>query len=194
MKALATYGVQNFSDATAGIAAVQLMGRKWYGANADMDSELLHEVLLEPFWEGIEEACEDFGQYLQVSSLDEVFVEDYATSIANENWEDVQPWSCFLEESTLAESKIPYESDAPIFILTGDEDSLVIADTVKESMPKLCDLGYQIEYHQCLNLNHVEAAVDTLPMQLQWIEDRIAGISIESYCVNTEAEICQTYE
>ena len=194
MKALATYGVQNFSDTTAGVAAVQLMGRKWYGADADLDSELLYEGLLDPFWEGIEEACEDFGQYLQVSSLDDVFVEDYAISVANEDWEDVQPWSCFLEESTLAESKIPYASNAPVFILTGEEDDLVIADTVKNSIPQLCDLGYQIEYHQCLNLDHVDAALDTLPMQLRWIEERIAGISIESYCSNTDMETCQTYE
>ena len=96
MKGLATYGVQNYSDTTAGVAAVQLMARKWYGANSDLDSELLYEELLEPFGEGIEEKlCEDFGQYLQVSSLEEVFVEDYAISVANENWEEVQPWSCF---------------------------------------------------------------------------------------------------
>ena len=32
---------------------------------------ILYEELLEPFWEGIEEIFQDFGQYLQVSSLEE---------------------------------------------------------------------------------------------------------------------------
>ena len=85
-------------------------------------------------------------------NMKQVFVEEYATSIANENWDEILPWSCFLEESTLVESQVPYESNAPVFILTGDEDDLVIAETVKDSIPQLCDLGYQIEYHQCLNL------------------------------------------
>ena len=76
-----------------------------------------------------------------------------------------------------------------------DDDDLVIAETVKGAVPQLCNLGYQIEYHQCLNLGHVDAALDTLPMQLQWIEDRLEGLPLESMCdVETEAETCETYE
>ena len=50
----------------------------------------------------------------------------------------------FLEESTLAESKIPYESSAPVFILTGEEDDLVIAETVKNSIPNSVTWGIKL--------------------------------------------------
>ena len=100
----------------------------------------------------------------------------------------------FLKEATLSESIIPYESSAPVFVLTGENDNLVIADVVKESIPNLCDMGYQIEYHQCADLGHVDAALDTLPMQFQFVQDRIAGIPQEETCGFIDTETCDTYE
>ena len=194
MKGLANYGVQHFSDTTAGVVAVQLMARNWYGADPILDGDILHDPLIDPFWEGVSSACEDFGQYLQASSLEEVFVETYIEAMANEDWENSLPWSCFLKESTLSESIISYESNAPVFILTGDEDNLVIADVVQQNIPKLCDIGYEIEYHQCTHLGHVDAAIDTLPMQIRWIEDRIAGIPLDTICEDLETKVCDTYE
>ena len=49
MKGLANYGVQNFSDTTAGVVAVQLMAREWYGAEDSLDREVLQEPLIDPF-------------------------------------------------------------------------------------------------------------------------------------------------
>ena len=66
-----------------------------------------------------------------------------------------------------------------------DAEEAMVADTVRDSVPLLCDEGYDIDYLECAGAGHAEGAVLSLPYQLEWVADRLAGVPLD------EDEVCE---
>ena len=39
----------------------------------------------------------------------------------------------------------------------------------------LCDQSYDMEYYECAGASHVDGAVNSLPVQMDWVKKRLAG-------------------
>lgn len=171
--ALATRGITTWSDTTAGIAAALTTMADWYRSHAP-----LSEVLVPPFDTSLPEAlvtgCGE-SPFEGASAVEEIFTEAMRSVAAGGDWGASTPWGCFLEDSVLRESDISRGSDAPVLLVTAEEDDLAWPAPVRDDVTALCAQGYRVEHVECGGVAHVSGAVDSLPYQLAWAQEAVAG-------------------
>lgn len=191
LKALSVRGVTELSQTTAGLAGAAVSTARWYGGGVD-----LSDVLQHPFDAVLPDAmdtlCEDFGQVAgDIEAVSDVWREDFVSALEAGAWDQVQPWSCYMDESSIVSSPVPYRSAAPVLLVTGEEDDLAWAPAAREDVEPMCELGYTVEHVECVGADHVSAAVDSLPVQLAWLEARLRGDPVADACRVTEPVVCQ---
>lgn len=174
MLALAALGMQEAGPTSLGIAANLSAARNWYGGD-----ESLSEVLVEGMDEAIpalmEETCDDFSSLGDISAVADLFTPEAITALSTGTADSLEPWSCYLSESTIRTSAIPHESDTPTLVILAEEDDLAVAAPARADIEALCAQGYRIEHLECAGADHVDGAVDTLAVQVQWAMERGAG-------------------
>lgn len=192
MLALGKLGVQSPGPTTLALAAAQVTMNDWYQTDRPLD-EVFVDGMGDVLTGLIAEECSDFAPVDEVSTVEELFTADYIAGIAAGSME---PWTCFLEESTLRESPVPHETDTPVLMVLAEEDDLAIAAPARDDITALCDQGYTIEHIECAGLGHVDGAVKTLQRQLAWAQARIAGEDWDPsrVCVIHEPEDCEAGE
>ena len=190
---LATHGVTVAGPTTAALAAVVVAGDDWYGGAGDLTSVLTDE---EPAWlasalpDAMADGC-DAGDLLDdLSTVEDVYVPSFIEAASTEDWAAIEPFSCYLRQSTLHETTIPHDNDTPTLYVVSGEDELVAADVVRADFSVLCGQGYRLEYLECEGADHTEGAVDSLPYQRDWVAARLAGEVLEGECVQTEPLDC----
>ncbi|MEC8423366.1 MAG: lipase family protein, partial [Myxococcota bacterium] len=186
LKALSVRGVTEFSQTTTGLAGALVAAARWYQAGAD-----LGEVLQAPFDAVLPTAmdtlCEDFGQVATgVDEVSDVWQEDYVAALTAGDWDELDPWECYLEESSIVRSPVPYASAAAVLLVTGEDDDLAWAPSARADVQPMCDQGYTVQHVECAGADHVGAAVESLPLQLSWIEARLRGDPVEDACTTRE--------
>lgn len=188
-QALAKRGVTEWSETTAGLAGFVTAANRWYPLDAP-----LSDVLVDPFGTVLPEAmdtlCEDFGQVaVGIDSIEQVWTPDFVEALLAD---DVPPpWDCAFDESSITASPVPYRSTAPVLLVTGEDDDLAWAPAATGDVGPMCDLGYTVEHVECAGADHVSAAVDTLRLQLRWIEARLAGEPVTGACEVTAPIDCE---
>jgi hypothetical protein len=117
-----------------------------------------------------------------VDALEDLFTAEVLAAGAAGRLDALEPWSCYLAMGDLEETRIPRTSDAPVLVVVGERDDLVVADTVRGSIPGLCADGYDISYIECADAGHTDAAVQSLPYQLDWLAARLRGDAATGAC------------
>ena len=168
-------------DATGGLAGAWIGQNSWFGAGD------LSEVLLEPIAAALPgemmESCGSFPSIEGVETMDQLFQPAVIDAAAAGTLEQLEPWGCYLRQADLASSVIPREVDPPVLVVLSEADQLVVTDPVRASLPILCDQGYDIEHLECAGADHTEGATSSLPYQIDWVADRLAGVPLEGTCV-----------
>jgi hypothetical protein len=72
------------------------------------------------------------------------------------------------------ERATPLRTPPTLFVTSGN-DTLVEVGVERADFPRLCGMGYQLEYLECADAGHSEGAVWSLPEQVAWLKDRLAG-------------------
>jgi len=191
LKALSVRGVTELSQTTAGLAGAAVSTARWHGGAVD-----LAEVLQDPFPEILPDAmdtlCEDFGQVVgDIEAVSDIWREDFVSALQAGAWGQVEPWSCYMDESSIVSSPVPYRSTAPVLLVTGEADDLAWAPAARDDVEPLCDLGYTVQHVECVGADHVSAAVDSLRVQLAWLESRLRGEPVADACVVNEPVVCE---
>ncbi len=185
LTAIALAGLAEPITASGGLVYAWVGQHSWFQAP---DHEL-SEVLLEPIAESLPgemlEDCSSFPSLDGLETLEQVFQPALLELAATGSLEGLEPWACYLGMSDLHGARIPREADPPVLVVVSEEDDLVVADTVRDSVPLLCDEGYDIDYLECAGAGHAEGAVLSLPYQLEWVADRLAGVPLD------EDEVCE---
>lgn len=190
LKALSVRGVTEFSQTTTGLAGAAVAAARWYQAGADL-GEVLQEPLDALLPTAMDTLCEDFGQVATaVDEVSDVWQEDFVAALTADDWDGLDPWECYLEESSIVSSPVPYASAAAVLLVTGEGDDLAWAPAAREDVPPLCGLGYAVRYVECAGADHVGAAVESLPLQLSWVEARLRGDPVEGACRLHEPVSC----
>jgi hypothetical protein len=190
IRALARIGTTDFSPATAALAAVLIGMDEWYQVN-DLQG-VLHPDLIGVLPAEMMESCSTFPSVADASTPEEFFDAAFISGASSEDWGAIEPWGCFLEESSLVPSPIPYESQAPVLIITAESDELAWPEPVHEDIPELCAQGYAIDHIQCAGADHVAGAIDTLPIQFSWLMNRVDDVEVRPSCAVSEPVDCST--
>lgn len=189
LTALSVRGVTEFSETTAALAGAAVATSRWYQGGVDL-SEALQDPFSDLLPEAMDTLCEDFGQVADIAAISDVWRDEFVRAMRAGDWESVQPWGCYMAESSIVTSPVPYASGAPVLLVTGEDDDLAWAPAARDDIEPMCAMGYEVQHVECAGADHVSAGVDSLPVQLAWIEARLRGEPVEGACRVTEAAAC----
>jgi hypothetical protein len=190
VRGLARLGASELGETSMGLAGVLFGNDLWHEFGA-LDTVLMPEIAA-AVPEELAASCSDFPTLESVSSLEALFTPACLAAAQSEDWSALPDFDCAIREANLAGARIPRGHEAPVFIVTGEADSLVQAGPTRDSVPTLCAEGYQIQYMECAGAEHVEAAANTLLIQWAWLQARLAGEPLDGAetCVVSEPVAC----
>ncbi len=193
---LTTHGVTVFGATTGALAAALATMQQWYGETVPLDQVLTDEephYLASTLPELMMDGCDAGDLFDDVTTIEQIYQPSFIAAASTADWDAADPWSCYLRQGTLHDSAIPRDSTTPTLFVVSGEDDLVAADVCRADFPVLCGQGYEMEYLECEGASHTEGAVDSLPYQWQWVEDRLAGLPLEQSCVMTDPVDCAEF-
>lgn len=171
---LAALGMESASPATLAMAAHLASASIWYQGEQPL-SEVLVEGMDVAIPDLMEETCDDFSSLGEIAEVGDLFTPKAIDALASATADSLEPWSCYLDQSTLRTSSIPLAADTPTMVILAEEDDLAIAAPARSDIETLCAQGYRIEHLECAGAGHVDGAVDTLAAQLAWAQARAGG-------------------
>ena len=190
MLTLAALGMEAYSPATLAIAAHLSSAALWYQTEQD-PSEVLAEGMDVAVADLMEQTCNEFGGLGEIAEVSDLFTPKAIDALATGAPDSFQPWSCFLEQSTLRTTTIPYQANTPTLVILAEDDDLAIAAPARSDVEVLCAQGHRIEHLECAGAGHVDAAVDTIALQLAWAQARAGGDAWDAeVCVINEPIDC----
>ncbi len=129
----------------------------------------------------------------EASSLEDIFAPSFLQTFREEGWEGMGTLGCIVEENSVPSTSVPRLDDAEVFYLLGERDGTVRLEVEEESVRALCDQGYRIQTSVCQRLGHYDAVVQSVNMQLGWVESCLAGERIpdDLVCVVPDPVQCQ---
>ena len=127
-----------------------------------------------------------------IDSVDDIYAEPFIEAMLAGDWGALDPWSCFLHESSLSSSSIPRLRDTPVLVVYGSEDTLVVPEFQQEDFALLCEQGWSLEQIECAQAPHAEGTLWSLPAQLDWLRARLDGVPQDpsTVCVWNEPVCC----
>jgi pimeloyl-ACP methyl ester carboxylesterase len=170
----------------------------WYGEQGNLADALTNN---EPFYfvDNLtdliypQDVCEiDVDVDLDSATVEMLYADTIRQTIADETWEDFEPWNCYYKENSLGTSSVTPLRHTPTLMVYGENDDLVYTPLMRDDFVKLCDAGYQLEYLECTDAGHSAAALWSLPEQLAWMAARLAGDDTDAgnICVVHEPTCC----
>lgn len=195
LTAVALEGLTRPIDASGGLVGAFVGQHSWYQAPGHELDEVVLDSIADNLPDEMMQSCNDFPSIDGASTLEEIFQPALLEQATTGSLEGYEPWSCYLAMADLADTVIPRTIDPPVLVQVSGADELVVASTVRASIPGLCDDGYRIDYIECEGADHTEGAVDTLPYQLEWVAERLAGTPLpqSDVCVVDEPIDCTQF-
>jgi pimeloyl-ACP methyl ester carboxylesterase len=181
---IAMAGLAEPIDASGGLVAAWTAQHSWYAAPGADLGEIFVESVAANITDEMLASCNDFPSVEGATTLEEIFSPEVLAQAATGSLEGFEPWACYLGMADLEHTAIPRTIDPPVLIQVSGADELVVASTVRDSIPGLCADGYRIDYIECEGADHTDGAIYSLPYQMEWVADRVAGEPLP------ESEIC----
>lgn len=202
LKPLVRIAVDQWGPPTLAFASVLDTMRDWYAAPANLEGVLtdtapyhfastIDSQLL------VKDSCDDTGKaYKPIGdNPDEqtpatVFDASFIDKIDHQQWDQLAPWSCYMNENSLATSSVKPLRHTPTFMAYSQNDDLVVTAPMRTEFDHLCSLGYKLHYLECEGAGHSQGATWSLPEQLAWVQDRLAGKPLTDMCQRHEPVCC----
>ncbi len=172
---LALAALQAPIPASIGLVAGWIAQHAWYATPGHSLDEVLVAPIAAELPGEMASACGDYPSAEGVDTLEGLFAPAVLAAGQAGSLAGLEPWACYLGMGDLARSAIPRQSDAPVLVVVGEADDLVVADVVEGSVPELCDAGYDLDFLACAGAGHTDGAVQSLPYQLDWLAARVRG-------------------
>lgn len=185
---IAKHATSHFESATAAAAALLVSQHDWYQGTAPL-TDVLQPDIASALPDAMRNSCGDGGVFDGLTSADQIFTSDVLSAAQSGQVDTLQPWGCYLQQGTLHDTTIPRGQDAPVLFIVSQNDDLVVADVERADVPVLCDQGYTLDYLECAGVQHAEGAALSLPYQLTWLQDRLAGVPLPSDTCTVRAPV-----
>lgn len=198
---LTKIAVSSFSPPTIALASALATMRKWY-ATPDSLAGILTDAAPYHFASTIEDqlfvknACGDTGKAYQPIDQNPaeqqpstVYAAPFIDAAKNDRLDALPPWGCFLEENSLATSSVKPLRQTPTLMAYSEDDELVVTAPMRDAFDTLCRAGARLTYLECAGATHTEGALWSLPEQVAWIRERLAGKPVLDGCTR-HAPVC----
>jgi len=194
--AVAADAVASLSDTTWAVAAALATANPWYGEPAPLSDALTDEEphsFASTLAERLTAECYTYGDE-DITSVAALFQEDVAAALLDGG--EAAPFTCYLEESSLRSERIALEptgaaaAPAPVLLTGASRDLIVGVEPIRDDVPALCDMGYEVEYMECSGIGHIAGSLDPIPLQWEWLLARLDGAPLGETCVVTEPIEC----
>ncbi len=190
--ALTKYAATQWSPATSLLAAAVVGGHTWHQLKSPL-SDVLSEGppvdIAVDLPKQMAETC-DITIPATITQPNQIYQQAFIDAIDAADYDALGEFGCILDRATLRTSQIPLEVHTPTLVVQGEADDLVFTPVIRADLPKLCDAGYVIDHLECAGAGHVDAATQSIPFVLDWVEARIAGTAIAEPCVIHKAVDC----
>ncbi len=103
-----------------------------------------------------------------------------AGSTLKPGWDQTAAVKRFLKGNHLGEARVT----TPLLVITGEADQTVSVSAVREIVKKACSNGTKLEFHPYPGLEHTPAMINSMPEQLAWIRERLAGKPAPNTCAD----------
>jgi len=109
---------------------------------------------------------------------DRVFQPELLAAVQEERWNDVQPWTKYMDINTPGN----YTSHVPVLILQGRADTLIPPEASEMLLQRLCQHGTPAKLSLYSLAGHSGITRVGQPEALQWMADRLAGLPALDEC------------
>jgi len=188
-----------YTDATDGFVAVLTSSHDWYRSEVPLSAVLTDEdpgFLASSVEAFLGSTCDEEpapDPTAAATAVSDLFRADFIDAVLNDDWAGFEDARCMIERGTLTSTEVPRGSDAPVLYQVSEKDELVLGYVGRAHAPQLCDAGYVLEYLECAGADHETGAGLTLPYQLEWVKDRLAGVPLADPCVISAPIDCEQF-
>jgi hypothetical protein len=193
---IAAYALGSVNEATGAFAAVLTALHFWHQGSESLDT-LFTNAAPWNFPTAVPDAmysgCSAEDRFDGITEVSQVYLQDVIDKGTTGQWDALQPWGCYLQTNSITWTPIARLRDTPTLFVVSQNDTLVYAPAERADFPRLCEQGYQLQYLECAEAGHAEGAIWSLPEQVAWVKDRLAGkpIAAADLCAIKEAVRCQ---
>jgi hypothetical protein len=190
-----------FTPPTVAFAAVLSTMHKWYGRPHDLEAELTDDAPYH-FASTIDDqvfrtqtcdtgaAYDDIDNHPEQQHVDFVYRQPLIDAVLAGNLDAMDPWGCLFKENSLGDTTVKAKRFTPTLMVYSEKDDLVVTEPMRQDFDRLCSLGYRLAYHECMNASHTHGAVWSIPEQVQWVQDRLAGKALPADMCQRKAPVC----
>jgi hypothetical protein len=193
---IAQYALGSVNEATGAFAAVLTALHFWHQGSEGLDTLFTNQ---DPWSfptsvpEAMYSGCDAADKFKDVTEVSQVYLQDVIDKGLAGQWDALQPWGCYLQTNSITWTPITRLRETPTLFVVSQNDTLVYAPAERADFPRLCGMGYQLQYLECTDAGHAEGAIWSLPEQVAWVKDRLDGkpIAAADLCVVKDAVRCQ---
>ncbi|MDF1564855.1 MAG: lipase family protein [Deltaproteobacteria bacterium] len=157
-------------SATSNTAAVLAAWADWYGLD-------LAGVLLPPHDRDVPDwllANCGIGGLPGGAPPAEIFTPAFLEA-ASAGFAGEDAWSCAVRENSLPHLSLEALEAFPTLFVQSESDELVHVPAERAAFDALCEQGMTLEYLECAGATHTQGALDSVPLQLEFVRARLAG-------------------
>lgn len=192
LKPLVKYGFQSLSGVTTLMASEMVANQAWYGSPDSLDgifTNVAPYFMADNAYDYVfpQEECNP-GDGLDGDSVDDLFEQEFIDRVLAEDWDALQPFTCFWEANSLRTSPVRPLRFTPTLMQYSEEDELVIMDLERPDFSRLCSEGYRLQYLECAGASHTDGALWSITNQVNFAKDRLAGKPMNP------ADVCVVHE
>ena len=123
--------------------------------------------------------CRARNLLTDATTIEDVYTADALAAAQAGQWDDLAPWGCMVLENSLPTSSVPRHVDHPVLMVLGERDEMVWPPAQREAVRTLCEQGYRIDMVECAGVNHANAALHSVQLQLEWMRACLAGEALD---------------
>ena len=151
--------------------------RAYYGAPADLAPWVQEPYASEVAQRAEEDCVADINLWTGVRP-NAVYQPNFLTAIQEDRWQDIQPWTQYIDESTPGN----FSSSTPILIAQGQADGLVLPEASERLVQRLCTQETPVKIVRYDGVTHFGVVNAARADELEWVRARLQGMAVESSC------------
>jgi acetyl esterase/lipase len=156
-------------------------GRIWYRSEAPLTDAILppHD---EDLVDQLYTACETPNL---TGSVESIFSESLRAG-------ELEPFACMGSENSLLHTSVPKSENTPALIILAENDTLVSREAERQAFVTMCDADAEaaLELIECSNTSHIEGFTYSIDNAFDWLDARIAGLSLSARCEAVQPTTC----
>jgi pimeloyl-ACP methyl ester carboxylesterase len=174
----AEHAISSPNEATPYLCASLTALHRWYRGTEPLDALFTEEAPTHFATEIprlMDTSCDLASSFEGATSASDIFQPTIITHVGARSWDALVPWSCYLRENSMATTSIRRLRRTPTLFILAEADAIVHPASERASFTRLCAVGYELQYLECAGAGHIDGALWSIPEQLAWLRERLAG-------------------